>query len=387
MSEDKRRIRENKTKEVIQPEIEKEDRVPPGVKNEEAWYQYMKLRNATIMNEDYRIVKTSDPNTEIDLITPAVTFRKRYKHLPEEEKNEIERRAKAIKVVLGKLASLKNKAFGIQQKGQYSFSETILDPRVSELIELFGRFYSTEEVHKVVVDDWGYPVSRDLIGRFQKRHIDKIKERQEEFKRDYSDIRLGYKRSRLDELEWLYRTRKEKYEQSHSAADYKLLLQTLEAIKKEVEVDVLRIEGDINHKIETTINVHVQQDLFKDMTINDIIVGRVAAKAGLNAAYMIERLHTSYYAKHSGFNPGDKHASEEEISYPSSIVYNWEAIKKKHTEEKRLLDEQKKPTVIEDAQVIEDSNNIKEALLARVKKAKGDVNEAKGRIEDREKGE
>lgn len=387
MSKDKLRIQKNATQAINSPDIDEKDEVPAGVVNEWAWYQWNKLSKSKILTDEYRIVKTSDPDIEIDLLAPFHVSKKRCGHLPQSEIEELERKVKACKVVQGKLIALKNKAFGIKQKGPHSFSESILDPRVSELIELFGRFYSLDEVLKVVVHEWGYPVTKSLLTRFRNRHIDKIKERQEEFKRDYSDIRLGYKRSRLDELQWLYGTRRDKYIATQSQSDYKLLLQTLEAIKKEVEIDVLRIEGDINHKVETTINVHVQKDLFKDMTINDIIIGRVAAKSGLNAAYMIERLHTSYYSKHSGFNPGEKHALEEEINYPSSIVYNWESIKRKHTEEKHLIDEKRKPEVIEDAKIIEDSNSIKEALLARVKKAKGDVNEAKSRIEKRSKEE
>lgn len=384
MSDKDLRNQKNATKEVHYPDNSKESKVPPGVKDEEAWYKWQEMRESTIMKEEFRIIETSDPFLKIDLCIPAGTMRKRMGHLPQEEQATIEKRAKAVKVVQGKIAALKQKAFGIKQKGLYSMSESILDPQTGELIEYFGRFYSIEEVHKIVVQEWGYPVSKDLIGRFRKRHLDKIKERQEEYKRDYSDIRLGYKRSRLEELEWIYKIRKSRYEETQSQSDEKLMLQIIKQIKDEVEKDVLRIEGDINHKVETTINLHVQQDLFQSMTINDIIIGRIAARQGLNAAYLVERLHKSFYSRYSGFGDIDKHTNDEEVSYPSALVYNWDAIEKKHKEDKAKLEESKKPTSITDAKIVSDADVLKESLIAKLKKKQGDINESQSRVEDQE---
>ncbi len=382
MSDKKRRIQKNSTLEIKEPDITKEDPIPPGVKDERAWYDWMKMKESTILNEDFRIIETSDPHIVIDLCAGLNVIRKRTEHLPEKEREDIENRTKAMRVVMGKVASLKQKAFGVKQKGFYSSSESILDPKTGELIEYFGRFYSVDEVHKIVVDEWGYPVSKDLINRFRKRHLDKIQERQEEYKRDYSDIRLGYKKSRLEELEYLYNDRKERYQAYPNTSNYNLLLKTIKQIKEEVEIDTLRIEGNINHNIEVTLNMHVQQELFREMTINDIIIGRVAAQRNLNAAYLIERLHSSFYSKHSGFLPGDRHVYDEEIQYPSQIVYNWEKIEKLHKSGE--LDKAKKPVIMIEDKEKTDAEILKESLMARIKQAKGDINESQSRVDDKE---
>lgn len=378
------KYKEKERSKLVNPEHDSKGEIPPGVQNEEAWYKWTKLQEDYLSNDDFTQHQTSDPLVIIDLKTTMNVVRSKTKHLPKEEREEIEKRAKAVRVLMGKGSALKAKAFGVRQGGYYTMSESMLDPRAGELIEYFGRFYSAKEVQKIVVDDWGYPCSMKQLQTFRKNNLDKIKERQEEYKRDYSDIRLGYKRSRLEELEWLYKTRKDKYEATQSQQDYRLLLQTLDAIKKEVEVDVLRIEGDINHKIETTINVHVQQELFKDMTINDIIVARVAAKQGLNSAFLIERLHKSFYARHSGFGTGDRHIHEEEVQYPSTIVYNWGEIEKMHREEKDKLNEQKKPLEITDTKVVQKSQSIKDALMARIKQSKKDVNRSQSRVDEKD---
>jgi len=384
MDNKKRKIQTNSSLELKYPKNDiKEKEVPAGVVNPEAWYRWMIMRENKVMKEDYRIRETSDPYLEVDLLTPTGILKKRIAHLPKEEQEHLIKQSAGIRVVQGKITSLKLKAFGIKQKGHYSMSESILDPRTGELIEYFGRFFNIVEVHKIVVEEWGYPVSKDLISRFRKRNLEQIKERQEEYKRDYSDIRLGYKKSRLEELEWIYKIRKDKYGIGSTVGDEKMLLQILKQIKDEVEVDVLRIEGDINHKIETTINIHVQEDLFKSMTINDIIIGRVAAKQGLNAAYLVERLHNSFYNKFSGFGNNERSMKEEDIAYPSSLVYDWKSIEKMHKEDKEKIKKEKYDQIeIVDAKVMTEAEAIKEALLAKIKKRQGDISETQSRIEN-----
>lgn len=373
----------NSTAQIVDTQVGKEDKVPPGVTNKEAWYKWLELKNSILLSKERRVIQTSDPATDIDLCVPLNATRKRMAHLPQKEREDIEKRTKAYRVLTGKMSAMKNKAFGIKQKGLYSHSERILDPRVSEIVEYFGRFYSADEVLKIVRDDWGYPVSKSLLNNFRKAHIDKIQERQEEYKRDYSDIRLGYKKSRLEELEYIYNNRKNKYEVNHSHADEKQLLSIIKQIKDEVEVDTLRIEGNINHNLEVNINMHVQQEAFKEMTINDIIIGRVAARQNISAAYLIERLHRSFYAKHSGFGKTDGHVNDQDIQYPSSIVYNWSTIEKMHQKESHLIEEARRPKDIEDVEIIEETTTLKESLLAKVRSKKAEINKSQSRVDEK----
>ncbi len=383
--EDTLRKQKNSTAEVIPTSIGRENKVPPGVTNEEAWYRWQTLMDSDLMKKEKRIHQTSDELLEVDLMVPLGTIRSRIKHLPKEEQEAIEKRTKAYRVLAGKIAAMKNKAFGIKQKGLYSHSEKILDPRVTEIVEYFGRFFSVDEVLKIVRDDWGYPVNKNLIHRFRNAHLDKIKERQEDYKRDYSDIRLGYKKSRLEELEYIYRTRKSKYETSFSQNDEKLMLAILKQIRDEVEVDTLRVEGDFNHNIDVTINMHVQQEAFKEMTINDIIIGRVAARQNISAAYLVERLHKSFYAKHSGFGNSDKHVNDEEVQYPSSIVYNWSKIEEMHQKNAHKIEEARRPKDIEDAQIISETSTLKDSLLAKVRAKREALNGVESRIDNNSK--
>ena len=69
------------------------------------------------------------------------------------------------------------------------------------IIELSGRFYSPEETHQTLCQDMEITdVSLSNVKQVIKDNIAKIKELREKFKESYSDVRLSYKRSRLEEL-------------------------------------------------------------------------------------------------------------------------------------------------------------------------------------------
>jgi hypothetical protein len=57
----------------------------------------------------------------------------------------------------------------------------------------------------------------------------------EKFKLSHVDMRLGVKRSRLEELTYLYGLQKEKFEETKRNDNYNLLLRTLEQIRKEAK--------------------------------------------------------------------------------------------------------------------------------------------------------
>lgn len=355
--------------------------IPDTVKDTEAYLRYIKLKNSKSLQREPRMIATSDVNLHIDPIGNLNRIVKKISHLPSDEQDIIIKRVKAMKVIYLKIGALKLKAFGIKRpRYHHTLQMGLLDERKSELIEYYGRMLTTKEVHKIVTLEWGYDIAIESLRRFKKTYADKIRDRQEHFQRDFNDLRLSHKKGRLEELVWMYNSRKSKYEQTQAKTDYQLMLQTLRAIRDEVEDKSLKIEHNINAKLEITINHHIQNEIMKGLTINDIIVARVAARMGINPRFLITRLHNSAYAKHSGFIQPDGSLSDQEITYPSSIVYNWNAIEQQHQKhgDVGLQEAQWQDLTQPEA---ERASELKDILIAKILDKKADLSQAKSRID------
>ena len=354
-------------------------KIPTGVLNVEAYDEYMRILNSdTLKNCE---IETSDPNCTVNLRSLLFRLEAKIGHLPMEERDEIKARQRAMHSITGKLSQLKKKAFGIAQNGPYSFQESVLDEKSSELIEYFGRFHSAYEVHKIVTIDWGYDVNFTTVDNFRKRHLDRIKEKQEEYKRDYSDVRLGHKRSRLDELQYLYNHRKQKYEEGENKDDYKLLLITIDQIRKEVEGDKFTIDGHLTMDVEHTVNAHIQNEVLKNIVINDIIIGRLSAKIGVDSRVLINKLHNSYYAKFTGFDTSNPDSLDEVPIYPSKFVYNFDDLDRHSMELKREEEEFRKTLPILLPADKAHMTDVKAILLEKIRNKRSQINEATQRVD------
>jgi AraC-like DNA-binding protein len=198
--------------------------------------------------------------------------------------------------------------------------------RSEEILDLFGKFYSGTEVHKIITTEWKYrTVKYDWVLKFQRENVEMIEQLRDEYQKNVSNVRLVHKRSRLDELSGLYQSRKAKYEQSESREDYKLLLITIEQIRKEIEGQRLTIDGHIQVEHEHRIQEHVNTEILKHLNINDLIVSRLCARLKMSPKYLLYRLHQSYYKKFTGFLPKQTETESVPI-YPSSIVYDFDNI-------------------------------------------------------------
>jgi len=371
---------EKQVEQIVDNQDDKSITVPDTVKDQVAYKRYVKLKDAKSLQRDNRMITTSDVNLTIDPIGNLSRTEKLIVHLPSDEQDTILKRCKAIKVIYLKVGALKLKAYGMKRpRYHHTLQMGLLDERKSELIEYYGRMLTTKEVHKIITVEWGYEVAIETLRKFKKTYIDKIKDRQEHFQRDFNDIRLGHKKGRLEELVWMYNSRKQKYEDTETKTDYQLMLQTLRAIRDEVEDKSLRIDHNINAKLEITVNNHIQTEIMKGLTINDIIIARVAARMNINPRFLITRLHNSAYAKHSGFIRPDSDLDKQDVTYPSSIVYNWDKIEKQHKKYGDIgLDEAEWEEVTEPEK--QRAGDLKDVLLAKILDKKSDLSTAKQRI-------
>lgn len=301
--------------------------VPDDVKDHQAYKTYSDLCNSPELNEK-RYYQASD-DEEYDLLCAMNILRKTTAHLSDSEQTKIQEEARKRRSIIGKISVWKRKAYGLAgaaAKHKESFLDKLINEKSAELIELFGRYFSITEVHKICVQDWGYDVTPFMIRKFYEQHQAPIKEKQEVFKRDFSDLRLGYKRSRLDEYHFLYNNRRQKYIASDSREDYKLLLSTLDAIRKEVEGDKIVIEGNMDVNIQHTIVHHIQKELLQSMSLNTIVLTRICGKQGIAPEFLLAKLSASYYNKFNSFI-NEQPDYNGEVVYPSEQVYDMDRIK------------------------------------------------------------
>ena len=352
--------------------------IPEGVVDIESYTKWLEMINCYELNEGRNIIASDE--TKVDLLTGIFFLKKKIAHLPDEEQAQIWAESQQIRKIHSATNVLKRKAFGVKTgpKSAEKRFYNILFPREAEIIELFGRFHSIQEVHKVILEDMGIDVSAAAVRVFRERHADKIKERQDEYQKSYSNVRLGQKRARLDELTFLYNDRKAIYLEKKSREDQKLLQSLIEQIRKEAEGDKLIIEGNLDVNIQQTIDIHIQTQILKQLNITDVIIGRIAAKRNVDPKWIIAKIHSSFYAKFSSLLQQVDYS--QEVLYPSDQIYDFDKIRQVH--ESRSIEESKPPLL---TQVItekrkEAGSDIKKQLIEMLGRKQKEINEANARI-------
>lgn len=346
---------------------------PEGVVDKVAYDKWIELKKHECF-ADHNRYETSDEddNLIVDCHGLSSYIEGQIAHLSEKERSRIMQKAKLIHSFRGKATSWKNKAFGINHRSYSAVADGknyLLAERASDIIELLGTFHSIEHTHKVITMEWGLPVSYHTVQAFNIRHRAKIKERQDEYQRDFSDIALIHKKTRLHELSSLYYHRKEIYEKTKSQGDYKLLMATLKQIKDEVEGNTLTIEANINADIQQTINLQLEKELSQKTNILQLVLARVAARANVNPLYLLTKLQKSVYNRFNGFgNDGIQELEDgEEMKYPTALIYNMDNIKKNADElYRKEQDLRKFPQISETKK--QKALSAKEKLLQMIKK-------------------
>ena len=320
------------------------------VVNQEALDKYNTIKSHPYLTTE-RMWVCSNPSIKVDLMIHKSKIDKHVRNLPEEEISEIMARNRVAKILNMKGYQCYSEAHGFKMINYANIADLILEPRKQEVIELFGKMFQIGEVYGIVNKEWGLEVSWNGLEKFRAKYIEEITELQEQYKQTYSDIRLVHKRSRLDEYAWLYHVTKEKYLNSQVDVDRRFLKELLESIKKEVEGDIITVNGNIAMSIEATLNIHIQQEIFKGLAVNEVILSRVCSKLSINPFFMLWKLQTSYYKRFNGFSPETTAESmNSEPVYPSAVTYNLDSIQSMGL--KKLIESQSMNKQIEEALVI-----------------------------------
>lgn len=349
---------------------------PPEVINRKAWDEYIALYE-WLSDPVNHLFETSDPELVLNLASSRFHINNKIVHLPKAEQKRIIKIHEAVCVKRGYMTKKKIEAVdGYAKQGErrrkleskLQGNEAI--DRMAEIVEMFGRFYSISEVHKVITTDWGVDITTHSLSRFRSNNMPKILELQEKYRREFSDVRLGIKRSRLDELSYLYNTRRQIYDKTTRLDDSRELRAILLDIRREIEGDRVIIDGNMSIDINQTISVHINQEMMNTLGIKSMIIARTAAKLNVSPLMLQYRLSRSYYAKFAGFMKSDINISDEEIPYPSKIIYNFEDLEIKNRDwelkqENALM--QDKPLADQDITAVDSFRNALVKKLIELK--------------------
>lgn len=357
--------------------------VPEGVVDKAAYERYMDA-HAMLLNYPNNPY-TNKRGVEINLLASKSVVVKKMVGCEQYEKDKVNRWLDEIGKLKGRVMAQKRKAYGIRGKYRGSTGGVILDVRFSELIELFGRFYTDQEVYQIVTKKWGYDINKSAITRFKQKYVEDIKRRQDIYTKDFSDIKLGHKRNRLEELTYLYRTRKKRYvDANYNREDGKEMRNLLEQIRKEMEGDRINLDGNIKLQIGVQIEMQIHEQLMQEVSIKQLIVSRVASRLNVNPVILLERMMTSFYAERTGFAKPDRDLDDIEPVYPSELLYDFETLKSR-ADSNRLLDgkntvEKTIRTTIDDSREAEERRKtLKAMMMKRIIQKKMEM----GQIEDR----
>ncbi len=350
--------------------------------NRSAYIRWKALSRSKILNEG-RNIETSEGEIISLSILPHV-LRERTAHLPLEERSRIEEFAMEFRRINGRAFAEKRKAFDIKQTSS-SYSKSLqgqiasLDQFKQEIIELYGRMFAPEEVQRVVVEEFKHACSLEACLFFRKKYLGIITNKIEAFKRGQADTRLAVKKGRIEELSWLYGRVKNRFHVTEGAGDREFLLKLLDQFRKETDGDIIKVQGNIDIKIEETINFHVKQEVLSQLNISQLILARVASRMRTNPMRLLKKLNDSAYAKFNGLLGDVVDAEYEEINYPSSQPYDFDFIKNQykviHAEDIQTLREEKEEEDSAQAEVKEE--DFKGAILKKIQLRSAN-NRAKG---------
>jgi predicted transcriptional regulator len=354
MNKDRKRELEEKIKRKLKgdskKELEKKYGSLDGVVDMKAFMNYMKLKDHYILNEG--LIWTTSDGQEIKLSNWPHRIRKMIEHLPKEEQAVIEEAKTQYFEVNNKLTVYKRNAYGLKQgRNSTRQYDIILERRSAEIIEFFGRMFTTSEVTKIINDEWATPVKKQDVVAFYAKHAPEIEKLITKHRNTHDEVRLGVKKSRMEEMAQLFNAQKEKWRTTQNRDDLKLVLQILEMFRKEAEGDKLTINGKIDLEYEANINHHLNQQIFHTLNLKEVILAKVAARMQVNPMKLVYSLNNSYYKKYSNvlgdFNP-DEVGDNSEMIYPSQFNYDFERIRKNQAERDKE---------IEDAVVVEEIKN------------------------------
>jgi hypothetical protein len=279
-----------------------------------------------------------------------------------------------FKKIAGRLISMKRRFNSID--GNSYRTSPVLEERYSEILDLFGKYYTETEVHRIISTEWEYKnLTFNEVKKFAIQNRDKIAELRRQQEEEYSDISIHSKRSQLGKLNYLLQDRMQHYEKKPTIENSREIRAIIMDAVKIVNGNQIKLDisGKIDIEATLTVSMEYQQTVLKQMTIQQLVLSRVAAKLNVNPIMLMSRLAHSWYSKFNGFNKNDDLINSKPL-YPSAINYDFSDLGVKFEKQEGFDDRMKELPIIKDIEVVED---ISARILKLIKEKKQTVDSIK----------
>lgn len=254
----------------------------------------------------------------------------------------------------------------------------ILKDNQEEVKDMVVRGFGSVDVRRHIYEETGHTIHPATVKSYIREYkaSTEYKEAYREYLTGLDSVRLYTKIGRMEEYTMIYRDTYEKYKRNKSQTQLNNLVKILDQARKESDApsnfqfnvvqNQMNISGDVNFNM---LDRKKELDVFRNMPLQELILGRIARKTDTNPIIMMRRLQNSYYANQAGMNGLDK--LNEEIHYPSEIHYNIEDMVSKQ----RDIQVEEATIVVEEDNPEEEINAIKAAFLKKLaeRKAKQEV--------------
>jgi len=274
----------------------------------------------------------------LDMKAPAYPVGKQMDKciMTEDEKNKILTLVSVFRSLIGYKTSLRRDWDPLVRFNRVGKKITdrkdFFDIKESEILELFGKWRTMDEVYDYIREEWGYQCSHAMVRNFYHRNRAKITELRNKYEISYNDLAVTKKTSRIERLAFLLHEITDKFSENKNINYSREIRAILDQVKKEVEGDEIKL--NVQGKIDVNATVAVNRslvDLIRKVPINNMVVAMVAAKRGLDPVKFMGQFTNSFYKNHNGFSPFlDKGAGDGKVDLPSNIIYDWAEIERKH---------------------------------------------------------
>lgn len=299
--------------------------IPDFVQNQSAYRDWFLLdKFIEIHPERIQVIPDKDGNPiHLDMTMGPGILRKKIQDRPQSEQDRLMTISSRFRSLIARKANATKKWNVSIHKG------SVLDVKKTEILEMFGRLYTVDEVHKEIWERWGIRVNIATVTKFYHDNLNDIDKLRSKYESSYSDLSLTKKKSRLDRLSSIFHILWQRFREEERVQQASELRAILKDIKQEVEGELIRIDFEGKLDVDMTININQKiGEITPKIPIAAIVVALVAGKAGLDPLKMMSKLSGSYYSNLSGY--GRKFDPDAQVIDVRSLVYNWDEIDTLH---------------------------------------------------------
>lgn len=321
------------------------------------------------------IVLKASNGKEVDLRCVASVVKNNIKGIPKKEQESILAKYSEFRSFISRNVAYKKDKYG-QTNAQRAWNKR------EEIVEMFGRMFRIEDIRQILVEDYDIYVSSTWLNKFKSKHRELISEKIDIYRNSIDSLRLTYKRSRLEELTDIYYIEKSEYRRVPQTQRALNMTRILNQIRQEVEGNNLTI--NLKHEIDlrATVNEHLAKEALKKVSIQQVILARVAAKNGLNPLTLQTSLANGYYSKLQKAIDTGSLDEIDSFAYPSER--NYDIMEMEELIREKELKAQEERQRFEEAEVLEsrinDPEEVRKRMLERLRQESSQIESRKNMV-------